>query len=95
MELKFLEELSNDKLKLPNFTHKIIYDEDAPMAKPDFFYERENLAIFIDGPPHERDYVQRDDETKRNKLRELGYRVFAIRYNKWAEDIEGFKKVFL
>jgi hypothetical protein len=41
--------------------------------------------MFVDGPPHDKDYKMKDDEQKRNELRKLGYRVFAISYN----DVDG------
>ena len=92
-ERTVLEKLSNEGIPLPNAAQKIVYDGDIPIAKPDFFYEIQNIAVFVDGPPHERDYVQRDDEVKRNKLREMGYRVFEIRYDNVDEDIENLKRI--
>jgi uncharacterized protein YbaR (Trm112 family) len=92
-EKKVLEEFSNQGILLPNSAQKIIYDGDIPIAKPDFFYDGRNIAVFVDGPPHDTDYVKKDDEIKRNKLREIGYRVFAIRYNNFEEDIEKLKRV--
>ena len=94
-ERTVLEKLSNEGIPLPNAAQKIVYDGDIPIAKPDFFYEIQNIAVFVDGPPHERDYVQRDDEVKRNKLREMGYRVFEIRYDNVDEDVENMKRVFV
>lgn len=92
-EKKVLEEFSNQGILLPNSAQKIIYDGDIPIAKPDFFYDRQNIVVFVDGPPHDKDYVKKDDEIKRNKLKELGYRVFAIRYDNFEEDIEKLKRV--
>jgi very-short-patch-repair endonuclease len=50
------------------------------IAKPDFYYKQQNIALFIDGPPHDEDYVKKDDIEKRNKLKALGYRVFVNHY---------------
>ena len=91
-ERKVLKELSNNGISLPNSAQKTIYDGDIPIAKPDFFYDRPNIAVFVDGPPHDKDYVKKDDENKRNKLRELGYRVFTVRYDNFEVDIEKLKR---
>ena len=92
-ERKVLEELSNHGILLPDSGQKIIYDEDVPVAKADFFYERLNIAVFVDGPLHDNDYVQKDDENKRSRLREMGYRVFSIRYDHFEEDFDKLEKV--
>jgi replicative superfamily II helicase len=84
-ERKVLEELNDRRIMLPDSGQKIIYDGDVPVAKPDFYYERLNIVLFVDGPPHDKDYIQKDDEIKRMSLREMGYRVFSIRYD---EDLE-------
>jgi len=58
----------------------IIYDKDIRIAKPDFYYKQQNIALFVDGPSHEEDYVKRDDAEKRKKLKALGYRVYTIHH---------------
>lgn len=52
------------------------------IAKPDFYYNQQNIALFVDGPAHDEDYTKRDDEEKRKKIRALGYRVFVVHYSK-------------
>jgi superfamily II DNA or RNA helicase/ribosomal protein L37AE/L43A len=90
LEKKFLTTLIDMKIKLPDSGQTVIFDKmnSAPIAKPDFFYRNENLAIFVDGSPHDRDYVQKDDEQKRNKLKELGYRIFSVRHDTFDEDMK-------
>ena len=65
-----------------------MYDKETPVAEADFFY-KPNVVIFVDGDPHEKDYVKKADETKRDKLRALGYTVVSI---KNIEDVEGLRK---
>ena len=74
-------------MNLPDSAQKLISHEGVPIAKPDFYYRSQNLAIFVDGPDHDKDYVKRDDEQKRSKLEDLGYRVHVIYYASVDEDI--------
>jgi len=43
--------------------------------------------LFVDGPAHDEDYVKRDDDEKRKKLKALGYRVYAIHHSNIDEGI--------
>jgi len=53
-------------LPFPDESQYIVYDSGRRVAKPDFFHKSRNIAVFIDGPPHDKDYVKKDDEDKRN-----------------------------
>lgn len=89
LEKVVLRKIKELALRIPDEAQKIIYDEDNPIAKADFFFEP-NIVLFVDGPAHEKDYVKEDDERKRDELRSLGYRVFAV---KSAKDIEDIRNV--
>jgi superfamily II DNA/RNA helicase/ribosomal protein L37AE/L43A len=84
-EREVLRRMVLEKIPLPDRAQYKVYDGDRPVAKPDFFYTTKNLAVFVDGPPHDRDYVMKDDEKKRAELKSLGYRVFSVSY----EDVLG------
>jgi very-short-patch-repair endonuclease len=89
LEKEALQKIVRKELKIPDSAQKIIYDDDgAPIAKPDFYYEDATLAVFVDGPAHDRDYIKQDDEQKRSKLKELGCRVHVIYYQTVDQDIE-------
>jgi very-short-patch-repair endonuclease len=72
---------------LPDEAQHIIYDKDVRIAKPDFFYKQQNIALFVDGPPHDEGYVKKDDMEKRNKLKALGYRIFVIHHHNIEEGV--------
>ncbi len=76
-------------LRIPDEAQKIIYDKNKPVAKADFFF-KPNIVLFVDGPDHDKDYIKEDDERKRNELKGLGYRIFAI---KTVKEVEGLKKI--
>ena len=80
LERNVLQRIADEGLPLPDEAQHIIYDKDVRIAKPDFYYKQQNVALFVDGPAHEEDYVRKDDEEKRKKIRALGYRVFAINH---------------
>lgn len=80
LERDVLTKMVERGLPLPDEGQHIIYDRDVRVAKPDFYYRKQNVCIFVDGPVHEQDYVRRDDEEKRKMLRALGYRVYVVHY---------------
>jgi very-short-patch-repair endonuclease len=55
------------------------------VAQADFYYEGDRLAIFVDGPDHDKDFVMERDRKIREKLDGMGYRIFIIRYD---EDLD-------
>jgi len=84
-EKKVLEAIRRHKLPLPTHAQKTIFNRDVPVAQADFSYDGDGLAIFVDGPDHDKDFVKESDMKKREKLDEMGHRVFVIRYD---EDLD-------
>lgn len=82
-------EIQKRNINLPDEAQKIISDKDIPIASADFFY-KPDIVVFVDGSPHEKDYVQKADDEKRRKLKALGYRVISI---KNIDDIEALKEI--
>lgn len=79
-ERDVLHAIREGEFELPDSAQHVIYDGNEPVAKPDFFYEREgrSVAVFVDGPYHQKDYVKKDEEGKRRRLKNMGYRVIPI-----------------
>jgi hypothetical protein len=94
-ERQILRRLVKDNLPLPDSGQYIVYEGDRRIAKPDFFYKNKHIALFIDGPPHDKDYVQKDDTQKRKELKDRGYRVFSISYSNIDEDYNRFRDALL
>ena len=91
-ERKVLEQIRKGGFLLPTDAQRTIYDKEGiPVASADFFYETRKLVIFIDGPPHEKDYVANADKEKRKKVKSLGYRVLAISHKKMEDDLHTLK----
>jgi len=87
-EREVLEEIEKIDIRLPDESQKTIYKGNEPIAEADFFYEP-NVTVFVDGSPHDVEYISDMDKKKRDKLRKLGYRVISIRNMK---DVEGLKE---
>ena len=80
LERQVLQAIHRHGLPLPDAAQPPLYERDgAPLAVADFYYERGRVAVFVDGSPHHRDYVQAADERKRRRLKALGYRVVVVK----------------
>jgi len=77
LEREALAAIRDRGLPLPDEAQRTIYDDDAPLAVADFYYEPK-IVIFVDGSPHHRDYVRAADQRKRRRLKGLGYRVVVV-----------------
>ncbi len=82
LERKFLDQLYSTRHRLPDEVRK--YLPEIP-CEADFFYAP-NVCIFCDGPVHDRPDVQKKDREIRMRLKEKGYRVIVIRYDRDLEE---------
>ncbi len=80
-EKRVLVEIGKRDLRLPTSAQKTIYSADEPIARTDFYYERHLVALFVDGPSHDKEPTRTVDKVKRERLEAMGYRVFVIRYD--------------
>ncbi len=80
LEREILQKIAQRGLPLPQAAQHPIYDGDTPVTRADFFYPP-NHVVFVDGPPHDQDYVQAIDANTRRRLRQLNYRPLVIRYD--------------
>jgi hypothetical protein len=39
----------------------------------DFYYEKANLCLFVDDPPHDREDASKADDRKRNRVLGMGF----------------------
>ena len=78
LERLFLDFLYQTKRRLPDDAQKMITE--YPTI-PDFFYEP-NICIYCDGSVHNEPDQRLIDNTTRNTLRDYGYRIIVIRYDR-------------
>lgn len=83
LELDFLKHLYERRLRLPD---KAQWRVPGLYIMPDFFYEP-NVAVFVDGSPHDSPRVREDDTAKRKELKRKGYRVVSWHYSQALETV--------
>jgi len=93
LERKVIKMLKEEGTKLPAAIHKIISKDGEPIAEADLYYEP-RIAVFIDGPDHDKEYVKLDDDRKRTKLKKLGYKVLVIHHASIVEGMKAFIETF-
>lgn len=75
-ELKFLNYLYDNGLRLPDAAQKIV---EGILCQPDFFYEPD-IWVFCDGKPHDQPDVRAKDKLQRAALRNRGDQVWVYHY---------------
>lgn len=77
-ERAFIKALDAGGYRLPDDAQKSFQE---PRCIADFFY-KPNVAVFCDGPAHDKPDQQRLDQALRRELLARGYRVLTIRWDK-------------
>jgi len=85
-EVALLVELHKDPETRHVSFHKPLYlgvDENGRMrvTEPDYLFESEGLAVYLDGPPHNTLHRQLIDERINMELIERGWTPLRIKYN--------------
>jgi len=91
LERQFLDQLYQTKRRLPDGAQERLADY---YSEPDFIYDP-NILIFCDGSVHDFEDQMRVDEESRIGLRDKGYRIIVIRYDKDLEEqIKAHEDIF-
>jgi hypothetical protein len=91
IERNFLDSLYQTKRRLPDDAQRKLKDY---YSMPDFFYEP-NICIFCDGKVHDEPKQIKEDRQTRRGLKQKGYRVIVIRYDKGVmKQIEEHQDIF-
>lgn len=85
-ELKFLKQLYDRGLRLPDMAQPALASELGLYIQPDFQYD-DSIYIFCDGSPHDNEEVRSKDRRQRRMLRDKGKTVLAWHY---MEDLSDF-----
>jgi len=91
LERQFLDHLYQSQRRLPDGAQERLADY---YSEPDFVYDPSTL-IFCDGSVHDFPDQMRVDEDSRTGLKEKGYRIVVIRYDRDLEEqIRAYPDVF-
>jgi len=83
LERKVIDEIVRQKLPIPDEAQKTFYEGDNPITKADFFYYP-GTFVFVDGPPHAPENVQKEDRDKRDILESKGCTVIELDFKNGA-----------
>ncbi|NDD65320.1 MAG: DUF1998 domain-containing protein, partial [Acidobacteria bacterium] len=77
LEREWLTLLADGGYRLPTIAQALI---ESAGTRPDFLYEKESVAIYIDGPDHKHPEAQQRDRRQEEALADQGYSVirFAV-----------------
>lgn len=83
LERKFIEHLYKTRRDLPDEAQKALTEVNTI---PDFYYAGQHACIFCDGSVHDDPEQKQKDSEIRRQLRDHGYRVIVIGYDRDLED---------
>ncbi len=86
LERAWLEAVERGAYRLPTRSQHYL---EAANARPDFLYEDEYVAVFVDGPPHRYRDVRERDAAAQARLEEAGYYVL-----RFPEDRRAWPAIF-
>ena len=82
LERRFIDHLYQTRRNLPDEAQKAVAEVNTI---PDFYYSGCHACVFCDGAIHDEPAQQQRDKDVRRQLRESGYRVIVIRYDRDLE----------
>ena len=92
LERRWLQYLMDGGYRLPTEAGRLF---EKAGTRPDFYYAGHNLAVYVDGPPHDfPDRAKRDAEAKA-RMEEFGYLVLRFRHDtEWDTLVKRYPSVF-
>jgi len=92
LERRWIRLVDRLGLRLPSTSQKNV---DDCYVRPDFLYENEGVAVFVDGPPHDTPQQQAKDAEQQECLEDLGYHVLRFHHQAdWEEILRDNPNVF-
>jgi len=91
-ERSWLQLLERQNLRLPSHAQKLIA---TCSTRPDFLYETEQVAVYIDGPPHDFPERQARDAAQTAAMEDYGYTVVRFHHeDDWMAVVDRYPYVF-
>lgn len=91
-ERRWLDYIYKNDLKLPSDAQKLI---ESCHTRPDFLYQTQNVAIYLDGSPHDDSRQQAKDTAITECLENTGWQVVRFGYREdWQKKISEYPYIF-
>jgi hypothetical protein len=92
LERRFLDLLATQRRRLPSHAQRLLADA---RVRPDFLYAEHQVAVFVDGPPHDQPGAEADDADATARLEDLGYEVVRFHHAAdWTPILDAYPSVF-
>lgn len=80
LEEKVLEMIRDSGIRLPDEAQYLVHNNGDIIAKLDFAYVKDGfaIAVFVEGPDHDKDSIEHNDATKRQTLDLMGWKVILL-----------------
>jgi very-short-patch-repair endonuclease len=92
LECDWLQFLEDGNLRLPSHAQSLI---EECQTRPDFVYREQQVAVYVDGPPHDYPDRKQRDQNQTNCMEDIGWTV--IRFNvseDWDQIIRRYPNIF-
>lgn len=92
LERRWLAFLDGRGLRLPTKAQPLFKEYST---RPDFLYVKEQVVVYVDGPPHDYPERQKRDEAVTSALEDAGYLVVRFHHEEnWSDVVSRFPSVF-
>ncbi len=92
LERRWLQLVHDSHLKLPSHAQHLIAE---CQTRPDFFYQDENTAVYIDGPVHDQPEQKAEDAQITERLTSAGYLVIRFHHaGDWNAILDEYPDIF-
>lgn len=92
LEREWLALIEKGNFHLPSHAQYLL---EACHTRPDFFYEQEHVAIYVDGPHHLYPERQQRDQAQRECMEDTGFTIIRFTLlNEWKEMIKKYPSIF-
>jgi very-short-patch-repair endonuclease len=92
LEREWLALIEKGNFRLPSHAQQLL---EACHTRPDFYYEQEHAAIYVDGPHHLYPERQQRDQDQMECLEDAGYTVirFSLK-DDWGKTAQRYPSIF-
>ncbi|MXX20024.1 MAG: DUF1998 domain-containing protein, partial [Dehalococcoidia bacterium] len=92
LERTWIRKLDQAGLRLPTDAQRLV---EGCRVRPDFLYQEDGVAIFIDGPPHDTPEQRAKDEQQTDALEDQGFTVIRFGHGEdWELILERYPTLF-